>query len=268
MGQRDVVVLLPGFFGFNRMSLFSYFADRVNASLRGALEVRDEGPTPVVSLSAPPAGDLVERQRALLAQLHKLDQQLHDDARLHLVAHSAGGVDGYLLTCEKAMVPEGWAPEDDRVRQRIRSVTTVATPFFGTRLTAVGAARFAAHPKHNLASIPGLLKLAAALTAAHVRDPIVLERVASVAASLPEAARFCLQLVGHRGLISALTPDHMAAVMTGNRRSIPAKITNFVTVVPPDRLPQAAPFFADLWDLTASGDAPEAASCRDNRSRA
>jgi hypothetical protein len=255
VARRNVVLLLPGFFGFNRVSLFSYFVDRVSASLRGALDFREGSPTPVVSLSAPPAGDLVERQRALLAQLHWLDQKLGADTRLHLVAHSAGGVDAYLLTCQRAMIPEGFSPQDDRLRRRIQSVTTVATPFFGTGLTTAAIAKFAVHPRHNLASVRGLLKLASELTSGRALDPILLQRAASVAVALPDAARFCFQLLAHRGLISALTPDRMAELMTGNRRIIPAKITNFVTVVPKDRLVHAAPFFADLWALTADSAA-------------
>jgi hypothetical protein len=56
--RRHVVVLVPGFMGFGRFASLYYFADRVTAALRGALETRLPNPVPVVGVPTDPIGSL------------------------------------------------------------------------------------------------------------------------------------------------------------------------------------------------------------------
>lgn len=73
MRYQEVVVLVPGFFGFGRLGDFLYFADRLSATLRGALELRLKRAVPVLSIAADPSGDLEARQSYLLEQLRRID---------------------------------------------------------------------------------------------------------------------------------------------------------------------------------------------------
>ena len=62
MASNDVVLLVPGFFGFSRFLNFYYFADRVSASLRGALEYGKDAVVPVLRVATSPTGSLAPRQ--------------------------------------------------------------------------------------------------------------------------------------------------------------------------------------------------------------
>jgi triacylglycerol lipase len=254
---RDVVLLVPGFFGFARLGLFSYFSERVGAAIRGAVGYRSGLTVPVVPLALGPADALERRQVELLAQIRRIDDFLGCPSRLHLVGHSAGGVDAYLLTCSRPLTGRAWSAADDAIRRRIRSVTTVASPFRGTSLTGSAAARFAVNPFHGWASFAAAARMALRAGSLEAPNPHMLERAASFLVAAPEATRLCTQLLLHRELISALEPQRMAYLMADNPRALDVRLTNFVTVVPRSDLRRASVFFADLWRLTAG---PEAAA--------
>jgi hypothetical protein len=251
MAVRDLVLLLPGFFGFTRLSGFYYFAERSAAAIRGGLDVQERRPIPVVPLSTLPAASLRERQDALLSQIRVLDHKLGATPRLHLVGHSAGGIDAYLLTCERRVTGEPWTSADDALRRRIASVTTIATPFHGTWLSVASAARFALDPRHNAQGLVSAWKLAASLIDLPLEKALVWNAAANALTALPDATKFCWHLIRHRQLIGDLAPDPMETLLRGNRRVHDAQITNFVTVVPEERVGDAAPFFRDLYALTA-----------------
>ena len=250
----DLVLLLPGFFGFNRLSGFYYFAERVAAALRGGLDAREGRPIPVVSLSTLPASSLCDRQDALVSQIRALGKRLGVVPRLHLVGHSTGGVDGYLLTCERRIAGGEWTHEQTALRRRIASVTTVASPFHGTQLSVAAAAKFVLDPRHSCAGLVPALKLGYELVAQHAGNALFLDAAANALSALPDATRFCWNLVCHRKLIADLAPESMAGLLARSRRDVDAQITHFVTVVPEDRLHYSARFFADLYALTAAND--------------
>src|SRR5438876_5609387 len=100
MPAKDVVALVPGFLGFTRFGGFYYFADRVAAAVRAALELRVGRSVPVVPVTTLPAGRLGARQRVLLDSLRELEHKLSGVERFHLLGHSAGGVDAQLLTSD------------------------------------------------------------------------------------------------------------------------------------------------------------------------
>ena len=129
---QDAVALLPGFLGFGHFGGFYYFADRVASALRGALELEGGRSIPVIPFSTLPTTALQGRQEYLVGALTRLDTILGGVERFHLVGHSAGGVDAFLLTQDQ---PFGGSPADPReVRRRIRSVITIAAPHYGTGL--------------------------------------------------------------------------------------------------------------------------------------
>ena len=113
----DVVVLVPGFLGFARLGGFYTFADRLMAALRGFLEEPLAGVVPVVPCTTLPGGALVRRQRHLLDSLVQLtEEKLRGVERIHLVGHSAGGVDAQLLACTTPLEGGPWSRADERVR--------------------------------------------------------------------------------------------------------------------------------------------------------
>src|SRR5262249_1608916 len=145
---QDVVALLPGFLGFSHFGGFYYFADRVASALRTALETQTGRPVPVIPFSTLPTTGLAGRQEFLLA---RLDATMGGADRIHLVGHSAGGVDAFLLTQQR---PFDGAPPDPRgIRRKIRSVVTIGSPHHGTGLAETDFAQFLGNP---LAHMSGL----------------------------------------------------------------------------------------------------------------
>ena len=259
MTPPDLVLLLPGFFGFSRLSGFYYFAERAAAAIRGGLDVREGRPIPVVPLSTMPSSSLAVRQDLLVSQIRALGKRLGGVPRLHLVGHSAGGVDAYLLTCARTIRGDAWSADATEVRRRIASVTTVASPFHGTGLSVTAVARFTLDPRHSLTGLVPVLKLIAKLVGGlaepHASGPLIWNSLTNALAALPQAAKFCAHLIHHRKLIAELAPDPMTRLLAACPRDIPAQVTNFVTVVPKAVLRHAAPYFTDLYGLTATQDA-------------
>lgn len=120
----------PGMFGFGRLASYDYFK-HLDAAL--AERFRDAGhrlDTFVVDV--PPTASL--RRRA--AKLHDLvarscENDLDAGGPIHLVGHSTGGLDARLVASPGAHLPTQetrvWIP-------RLRSVTTLNAPHFGTPL--------------------------------------------------------------------------------------------------------------------------------------
>jgi len=250
----DLVLLLPGFFGFTRISGLYYFAERVAAAIRGGLDTYMRRPVPVVPLSTLPAGSLRERQESLLLQLRALVKRTGGKPRLHLLGHSTGGVDAYLLTCERQVSGSPWTAAHDEVRRQLASITTVASPFRGTWLSADAAAKFALDPRHNATGMVKVLRLVRELVSPRIDKALVAEVLSNAVAALPDAFKLCWQLLLDRQLIGELTPDHMEQVLRDNPRKLDVPFTSFVTAVPEDTLHHASPFFADLYMITAGDD--------------
>lgn len=122
------VFLVPGFFGFETLGELPYFAhvaDVLSTRLahRGVdARVRAVGTLPTASLRT--------RAAHLAAVLSDLTQD--DDAPIHLVGHSSGGLDLRLLVTPSASLPTD--VDVEALSRRVVSVTTVATPHYGTPL--------------------------------------------------------------------------------------------------------------------------------------
>lgn len=125
------VYLAPGMFGFARLAAFDYFAHVVHAIERRYHEAGRTVEVRVVEVH--PTASI--RRRAV-----KLVQMLAhtagtDDGPIHLLGHSTGGLDARLVSSPSVhLTPRanqqlGWAP-------RLRSVTTMNTPHYGTPLAS------------------------------------------------------------------------------------------------------------------------------------
>ena len=86
--SRVHVVLVPGFFGFANLGDLAYFG-HVHAFLRDAYRARGLDPELHV-VGTSPTASLV--RRAVLV-LDTLVAEATDDAPIHLIGHSSGGLD-------------------------------------------------------------------------------------------------------------------------------------------------------------------------------
>jgi hypothetical protein len=123
MGKHHIV-LVPGLFGFAKLGGFDYFM-HVEEAL--ATRFMERGAScEFVLVSSPPTGSIVHRTQILMDSIQR---SCADDAGpIHLVGHSTGGLDVRLLAS-----PSAW-PELPDWFDRVQSVTTIATPHYGTPL--------------------------------------------------------------------------------------------------------------------------------------
>jgi len=125
--MRHRVYLSPGMFGFGRLGSYNYFAHverELTARFRAAghelvAHAIDDLPTASI------------RRRA--HRLAEVVTQTSGDDQVHLLGHSTGGIDARLVASPATRsIPAAalaWLP-------RLRSVTTMNTPHFGTPLAA------------------------------------------------------------------------------------------------------------------------------------
>jgi pimeloyl-ACP methyl ester carboxylesterase len=132
------IALVPGFLGFDHAGEMTYYADRFIAGLRASIEAKVERSVFVAPVSLPPIGSLADRQRVLLAELERLEKEA-GQLQWHLVGHSAGGVDAALLARTTRLAYDAdrgsHFTSEPLFVERLRSVTTISAPHFGTCLT-------------------------------------------------------------------------------------------------------------------------------------
>jgi pimeloyl-ACP methyl ester carboxylesterase len=252
---KDVVALVPGFLGFSHFGGFYYFADRVAAALRGALEIPTGQSIPVIPFSTLPSTGLPGRQEFLLGSLGRLDAMMPGIQRFHLVGHSAGGVDAYLLTCDR---PFGGAPPDPRaIRKRIRSVVTIGSPHYGTGLANTDFAQFLNNPLAHMNGLPSVGKALLDVLRSAPTEPELPVTVTSALLDWRQTFTFLGQVLQQRDLIQALQPELMAELQTRCKPDpeVMAKVTCFVTATPAPSEDHAKTdaLYRDLYGLTAHG---------------
>jgi triacylglycerol lipase len=118
------IVLVPGLFGFARLGGFNYFTHLEDALASRFFERNAE--CAFVLVSSPPTGSIVHRTQVLTDAIERSDAK--DAGFIHLVGHSTGGLDIRLLAS-----PTG-GPDLPEWFERVRTVTSIATPHFGTPL--------------------------------------------------------------------------------------------------------------------------------------
>jgi triacylglycerol lipase len=119
----------PGMFGFTRLASYDYFAHverALSARFQRAgmeIEVRVSDVLPTAS---------VRRRAGKLAEL--IDRTATGTGPIHLLGHSTGGLDSRLVVSPCARLPI--SAEATRWLPRLRSVTTMNTPHYGTPLAS------------------------------------------------------------------------------------------------------------------------------------
>jgi len=129
MARKQRVYLSPGFFGFthmggeggSRLVYFGHVRDFLLARLRErGLDAE------VVPVASHPTASLQTRAQDVLRAM--AETASGDDADLHLIGHSTGGLDA------RSIVSARMAAEAPDFVKRVRSVVSVATPHYGTPL--------------------------------------------------------------------------------------------------------------------------------------
>jgi hypothetical protein len=122
--SKHRIVLVPGLFGFARLGGFDYFMH-----VEDALERRfsERGQSCAFTLVAsPPTASIVHRTQVLIDTVeHECGD---DEAPIHLVGHSTGGLDVRFLASPTAM------SHHPRWFDRIETVTSITTPHWGSPL--------------------------------------------------------------------------------------------------------------------------------------
>jgi pimeloyl-ACP methyl ester carboxylesterase len=118
------IVLVPGLFGFARLGGFNYFMHVEDALASRFFERNAE--CAFVLVSSPPTGSIVHRTQVLTDAIERSGAK--DSGSIHLVGHSTGGLDIRLLASLR-----GGSPPPDWF-ERVRTVTSISTPHFGTPL--------------------------------------------------------------------------------------------------------------------------------------
>jgi pimeloyl-ACP methyl ester carboxylesterase len=122
--------LIPGFFGFSDLGRITYF-HHVREYLA---EVFDElgVDVDITTVSTLPTASIRRRTFQLLDTIEQTE--MAPDAPIHLVGHSTGGLDARLFATPNVTL--GVDAEAEPYAERVRTVTTIATPHFGTPVAA------------------------------------------------------------------------------------------------------------------------------------
>ncbi len=122
--------LSPGMFGFGRLATYDYFAHVERALVKRFADAGKPLEAHVVDVS--PTASI--RRRAV--RLAELVAKTADDGQgtVHLLGHSTGGLDARLVSSPSARLPT--ARENLAWLSRLRSITTMSTPHYGTPLAS------------------------------------------------------------------------------------------------------------------------------------
>jgi hypothetical protein len=233
MIYENAVVLVPGFFGFGRLGSFYYFADRVAACLRGAVESAFGTPTPVMGVATVPAGSLAERQEFLIGRLTKVDEVLRRPGHYHLVGHSAGGVDAELLRAEAPLGPKTWAELDPaNVRARIATITTISSPHYGTYLCDSGVVGLLSSPLHHFKAVPEAIGAIWELAKLALDRPVSHEAGIAGVQGWSDSAQFLHSLLTDEKLLGDLRPASMEKIRRERPPALKVPVTCFVSAIP------------------------------------
>jgi pimeloyl-ACP methyl ester carboxylesterase len=256
---KNAVALIPGFLGHSRIFRAvrdtSYFSDRFTAGLSGVMTGHGLAEVPIFPIAALPIGSLAARQDALVAQLDAIDR-LRGPFDWHLIGHGIGGLDAALLARTQRLHHDGKRSSFSLAvlrQERVRSVTTLAAPHYGTGLALAPLPAMTSGGRVSRQAIFDLVD--AARDALSGRDEPG-RRLAFALATAFEgnALGFVYPLLRSEALAADLDPRVCTSLTeTPNRRDVPifsiAAMAPWPTPTPPDRL------FGALWGWTAQGAA-------------
>jgi hypothetical protein len=258
MPSADIVFLLPGFLGFERAGNFGNFADRVSSALRTQLEARLGKAVPVIPLGSLETTSFGARQRGLLESLTRHLLAHRDIERIHLVGHSVGGVDAYLLSCRDALEGGVWSKLDPQsVRARLCSVTSIASPHGGTCLAAAPGAgsltlrALREDPKGALE----MVRLVNKMFASALSDVGPKPNAGSLLREGRKVSHFMAELLRWQGFLHALTPDAMESLYATQVPLPDVQRKSFITMAgrPKSGERPADAFFEELSRRTSGG---------------
>jgi triacylglycerol lipase len=127
--MKHLLYFSPGMFGFTRLASYEYFA-HVERALSARFERAGVEIEAHVSDVLPTAS--VRRRAGKLAEL--IDRTARGTGPIHLLGHSTGGLDSRLVASPSTRLPT--SVEAARWLPRLRSVTTMNTPHYGTPLAS------------------------------------------------------------------------------------------------------------------------------------
>lgn len=130
MERRAHLYLIPGFFGFSDIGGIRYF-HHVEDFLRETLESVGIQASIHVVVTRPTAS-IRDRAARLLETIASTAS--HDEDPIHLIGHSTGGLDARLFVTPRVSLSGALDPEP--FASRVVSVTSVATPHYGTPLAS------------------------------------------------------------------------------------------------------------------------------------
>jgi triacylglycerol esterase/lipase EstA (alpha/beta hydrolase family) len=182
-------------FGFVQFGPFDYFG-RLSSAVAEAFEDAGVQAT-TFAVSVPPTASIRRRAAALAAFVA---ETAGDDGPIHLVGHSTGGLDARIVASPTADmgVPAqllGWLP-------RLRSVTTMATPHFGTPLASFFARRGGERAMHAVSAAVHAVLVSRAVSSANQ-------------ARLRELLEFVESVRKDEGVLLQLTPEAMDLFRAG-----------------------------------------------------
>ena len=125
---RHHVYLSPGMFGFGRLGSYAYFA-HVQRELEARFAAAGIELVAHVIEDLPTAS--IRRRAQRLAEI--VSETSGDRDPIHLLGHSTGGIDARLVAAPST---RSIAPDSLRWLPRLRTVTTMNTPHFGTPLAS------------------------------------------------------------------------------------------------------------------------------------
>jgi triacylglycerol lipase len=119
------IYLSPGLFGFNRIGTYAYFKHVEKGLIR---RVQGAGREVRVHLvEAQPTASIRRRAEGLVTEIGRTAQSQDE---VHLLGHSTGGLDARLVASPSTRL--GDAEKLESARNKVRSVTTMNTPHYGT----------------------------------------------------------------------------------------------------------------------------------------
>lgn len=224
------IYLSPGMFGFAQLASFDYFG-HVSDALTERFHARDREVQVRVCEVHPTAS--IRRRAAKLARM-VAETSGNEDGPIHVIGHSTGGLDARLVASPSVHLPD-LEPGELRWTSRLRSVTTVNAPHYGTPLASFFATVSGQRLLYATSALTvAALKLgapplgaASALVAAFGRfqlrgfeESMIDRMVESVIRALDDASSQQLrdwlrQLAGDQGGIVQLMPEAMDLFQAG-----------------------------------------------------
>lgn len=192
------VYLIPGFFGFAYLGGLKYFA-HVREVLQPALARRGIQ-AQIHYVRTRPTASLEWRTRCLA---DTIKETASDDAVVHLVGHSSGGLDARMLVSPASPV-DGYAA----IVAQVASVVTIATPHRGTPLAGL----FTTLPGQSLLR---LLSLVSVHAIRRGRLPMrtalrLMDAIRKIDPTAPAGGRVIDQLFEQ--VLAEFSPEHQAAL--------------------------------------------------------